>query len=594
MKKIVSYLMLVLCLFLFPFKVRALEVPEIDSDEVITENLIEEEKTNDLEDLVIIEDPQNVLTEVESTIEEETEISTTQDEEEPEEINEEKNIEAQEDAENTSQDDSSFEEGEDGGTTTSEDNLEEQTEPQVIEISEISIAGVSSELVGGEPFIFGGHSTEEEKYSVVREDWIKHEEITQISTTDSNYNNSLPEDYTYIESPDANSKYNYEILVTFKDGYDLAEEFTVIINGSEYAAYIDDLDSETNTYLLYTFYRLQALDKDTEYVELLQLENAVTEAYVDQAPLYGVSSQTDHIRVVGEIWTYYIESGSEEDYEYTVYTNASDPSLLEEYEIPFDKFESGKTYTYIIVVEGEAGYQLAYTVGSNNQQKYKVAINGEEKDYDMYGWLQEDGTYRYYIYVLDTTPIEAEEYTVVDNADPVVIENEIEDVTMTIESEESKIEAVYVDNELISEENYTTEENTILTLLASFLNTLGQGIHNITMKFTNGNMAYTTITIDKATEEDSSQEEPITNEPSAMPLTQNNTEDIKADYTVQLYSNEEKENDNKLEVREKEEEKEEQEKEEKDEDNNVGLIIFLIILILIAIIIPVTIYRKNS
>lgn len=568
MEKKVSYLMLLLCLFLFPFRVHGLEVNEVQDDEVLVENKINDEKTENLEDLVEIEDPEEVL--VEDTSDKNTEEQELGEESTDEELND--NIE---DATDDTTDPA------DNDTAEGDDSQDEPSN-ELIELSQITVTGVISELIGGEPFTFGATSAEADKYSVVREEWYNPGEITKISTSDENYNNALPEGYEYIASPEADKYYHYQLVIRVKEGYELSPEVTLSINGSECNAYWANSSEDTSLYLIDTDFRVQAKNTEEVYVESLDLVDVVTDAYIDQSPLYGASTTTEHFSVFGELWTYFVEEGEGEDATYTVYTNASDSSLKEDYEIDFDKFEEGKTYSYIIVVDAEKGYRLAYTSDTNYTQNYKVTINGEESDCEVGGYKLDDNTYRYYIFVVEKTPTEAATYGVTENADPVVTEGEISDVSMTVDAPNDELESVYVDGTIVSEENYTTEGNTILTLLASFLNTLGQGIHDVTMRFVNGNIATTTITIEsQATEE----------EQAATPMSGQNTSEVAATYTVQNMVDDETVSDNKLEVKEQEKE---EEIEEEQEESNLGLIIFLIILILIAIIIPITIYRKNN
>ena len=157
----------------------------------------------------------------------------------------------------------------------------------------------------------------------------------------------------------------------------------------------------------------------------------------------------------------------------------------------------------------------------------------------------------------------------------------LEDTTIGVDGDFSTFENAFVDGNLVEEENYEVdEEASSITFLQSFLQTLTEGVHNIVLRFTDGHIANTTLTINGPVQE-------------TTPVTETTTTSNvggEVVYTSWTSDVEEKEEEP---AKEKDEEKEKEEEKE-TEKSNIGLIIFLIILILLAIAIPITVYRKKQ
>lgn len=94
--------------------------------------------------------------------------------------------------------------------------------------------------------------------------------------------------------------------------------------------------------------------------------------------------------------------------------------------------------------------------------------------------------------------------------------NEDQDLTFHVDNEPEKLDGVYIDNELVDEENYViTRGSTIVTFKDSFLKTLANGEHSIKMAFTDGeaNMDFTVTNNEPANS--NTQEKPAETKPSS-------------------------------------------------------------------------------
>lgn len=99
--------------------------------------------------------------------------------------------------------------------------------------------------------------------------------------------------------------------------------------------------------------------------------------------------------------------------------------------------------------------------------------------------------------------VEKIEYEVIEGADQKYIITKDTEAKFRIDAEYSLFTQrgkVYVDDELVDEENYTTEEgSTIVTLKQSYVDTLSVGEHTLKVTFADGGVATTNFTIAKVT-----------------------------------------------------------------------------------------------
>ncbi|MBR3210526.1 MAG: hypothetical protein IKF71_01135 [Bacilli bacterium] len=440
MEKKVRYLMLLLCLFLFPIKAFALEgaVEEIDDNVVIEEN-----NTDDLyaEDLIEIENPMKVLLGEESNnndVGDELDPTkkTTEEEEEPsvgeEPKEEENNIE------------SDGEEPTGENPTTGEEPSGE--EPTILELEEFSLTGVKTDLVVGSDFSFGGSSGEPEKYTVVREEWAIYSGAgPTIASSDAAYNVELQASGKLLDAIEENKYYNYRAVLKFADGTTPASTMTAIINGTSYDASIFDYDEETNIAIIHVNIYKQAINPNAQYIDALDLLDVVLDAIAGKTPTFTATTKTEHITLVGERWEFYkMDVSPEGDNEHYIYANASNEELIDpNYDNKFDTFNTDNRYTYLVVVDTEEGYRLNFE--NEDTSYYKVTINGEQKDCEVSSELLDNGGMRYYIYVLfnvEPTVEEIEEAVVEETGEAtstyVYEEEEIEEVaTLLVSKTES-------------------------------------------------------------------------------------------------------------------------------------------------------------
>ena len=585
MEKKVRYLMLLLCLFLFPIRVFALEGDlegEQEKQENIVENISNNENETNLEDLEKIEDPENVLLlGEESDNEEEEKEGEEPSEEEKEEgeittkkvVNEEEKVEGEEEEEEQAP-----------GETT----IEEEPTVTATELSTITLTGVNTSLMDNATVTFSGTSGESDKYTLEREEWVNYYYNGEgyqasYSTSDPTANADYQAQGMYFDTPTEGATYDYYVLLKLADGYSLPEELTAYVNGNTYDAYSIDYDEEENTYYVDIYLTVQGQCGSAEFVDSLAVENAILDAYLGQAPLYGASVATDHFTSFGEVWYGYryveYEDGS---YDYYSAANASNAALLFDYET-FSQFESGIGYQYFIIIKADQGYRLT-PVMIDGEETYNVTINGQSVDslggYIGADYLFEDGVYYYWVGLPEVEATEAATYEVTENPDPVMELEELDDTTIGVDGDFSTFDNAYVDGNLVEKENYTVDTtNNAITFIKSFLQTLAQGVHNVALHFTDGHMAYTTLTINGPEEE-------TTTNNAAQQVSYEEEEEEPTTGTIEEDKTEKKE-DKKDDTKEKKDEKEK-------EKSNIGLIIFLIILILIAIAIPITVYRKKQ
>ena len=576
MEKKVRYLMLLLCLFMLPLKVFALE-GDMDNTQdgnnvVANENINNEIDTN-LEDLKKIGDPNTVLLGENET----DKLDGAEGEEPGEDDPEGEDPEGEESGgeepweDDPESNDPSVGEGEGEPTTT------------VTELTSITLTGVNTELVDTDPVTFSGSSGETDKYQLVREMWNYYDGNGGYTTSsDAAYNAELQEWGEYFETVIEGVTYDYEVTLQLQEGYSLPEDVTVNINGTTYDGFAGLYYESDSLYYVYVDLYAVGKCKDAVLIDSLAVENAILDANIDQTPLYGASTSTEHFTVYGELWEGYTEVQNEDgstDYYYHVNTNLSDLPYDEE---TFQKFDANYTYTYIVVVAVEKGYRLTSTM-DGGEEVFNITINGQTPDYMGGDYVFDDGNYYYYAAITDITPTEAETYEVTENADPVMELEELEDTTIGVDGDFSTFENAFVDGNLVEEDNYEVdEEGSTITFLQSFLQTLAQGVHDVVLRFTDGHIASTTLTINGPEE--------------TTPVTETTatTSGIGGEAVYTTYTSEVEEKVEEPEKEKKEEKEKEKEPEKEKEKSNIGLIIFLIILILLAIAIPITVYKKKQ
>ena len=102
-------------------------------------------------------------------------------------------------------------------------------------------------------------------------------------------------------------------------------------------------------------------------------------------------------------------------------------------------------------------------------------------------------------YVVSVAQLEAVTYEVIDGNDEEVSVDAGSDLTVTASGEVEDFAGLYVDGDLVDEDNYTlTSGSTIVTLKASYLATLEAGTHTLTFLYNDGGTASTTFTVQAA------------------------------------------------------------------------------------------------
>lgn len=199
--------------------------------------------------------------------------------------------------------------------------------------------------------------------------------------------------------------------------------------------------------------------------------------------------------------------------EYSAYITAYPSEMEEGYDEPFvGTFESGKDYYVEVSLMAKEGY--VFTDNDN----MALTVNGKTTNYEMNYW-NADGSpyYMFYVKVSATTEEEAvaeEEntYEYIEGANQTYVVGNGESARFRIDADYSLFEdggAVYVDDELVDEDNYTSKSgSTVIELNEDYVSTLDAGEHTLKVAFNNGESATTTFTVEK--EESTSTKAPKT------------------------------------------------------------------------------------
>ena len=433
MEKKVRYLMLLLCLFLFPFRVYALDEPIED-----TELNTNESSTIVVKDTGYTNDNQMDQTDPE-IVSKEDETEPAGEEEQP------ATPEVGNTTEPTTGTENPVVEGDNtqssnrvllGNPSSDTDTNTDDTEPttendtpkqdaEVTKVKQIHLNDVNTRLTIGEAFNFGATTPDTDEYTVDYEEWIAWENNTGRASADAR-NQELPNEGITVATEVGIPEYEYSVGITFKDGYDFEEtesepdsdgdsytyaDFTV--NGYQVHGYLVYHEEGSKTYRFTLNIYVSPFSKDAEYIDQLELKDVTKDAYIGETPVYTTTTGTEHTRLESEYW-YWIETSEEvalDENGQPILDKDGNPKMLTNYNINFDieAFEGEKEYYHGFIVSIDDGYFLNYLPEAGYENQYKVTINGVETDCNVVPYYDEEtGRMTYDITIKEeVTPVEA-------------------------------------------------------------------------------------------------------------------------------------------------------------------------------------------
>lgn len=585
MQKKVRILMVLLCLFLFPIKVFALE-------ETVGNELNE---SND--DVAIIESVSDIITEIVHAAEGEesnAELIDTSDEADVvDETEEEVKTEVLD------------------NTTTEEVSASDTDE--TIGISTFTINGVTTDLIAGElPTFTGTISSSEEGYSLVFEEWngradddYKYGAYSSSASRNEELANSSNQ---LLTTTYEGSSYSYSFAVLVKNGYSINgyedddQNLVVdaVVNGKTYPSYYYSISSndEGVVYVIQPDVYGTPINPEYTYLESIEFEGVNKNITVGKAPTYTATvgeKSKDYVTIGSEIWSYGVEVEGEEGTYYDSYDNFSNSKFVLEDADTFDTFEEGKTYYHVILFSLADGVKLKTNYGGAGFPYCKVIVDGVEIPVMAYGFMYFDDDPTLYYYV-ETTPEgvvpATSEYSVTEGANSTINSDDSGDLDLVVGADPELFNGLIIDDKNITD-NFTVsgDTDTRVTLKNALLKTLGVGAHNIILTFIDGKSAYTTLTIEEAINEVTTN--PVAAATSNSLVYYSYTDDSN---TTSLAENEEENDDEKEVVKTEKDDKKKTDKPDKAkvEKSNSTFYIILVVLFLIIIAVPFVVDRKKQ
>ena len=223
------------------------------------------------------------------------------------------------------------------------------------------------------------------------------------------------------------------------------------------------------------------IDITLEYPEV----GVTTETPVDDGGYYSFDEQTNKPNIA-------VNAGFDVDVMSSYWVNKD--SYEEEYqyygEAFVGTFEAGNKYYALLELHNCSNKEYAFADAS----KLNITVNGEKAS------VFNVNSYGSSVSITVEVELASDEYVVKEGANQDV--NNTEYATFRINADYNLFKdggKVFVDDNLVDPENYISEEgSTIITLLASYVNTLSVGQHTLKVEFTDSKVATTTFTISKS------------------------------------------------------------------------------------------------
>lgn len=150
-------------------------------------------------------------------------------------------------------------------------------------------------------------------------------------------------------------------------------------------------------------------------------------------------------------------------------------------------FDKDKTYSYVLYVKmNPEAEQAGWVFGPNT----KLKVNGKDVEFSGSNFGEEYGSVYWLTTELTMTPQASgttPDYKIIEGANGVWTQNSDDTLTFRANGDVSKFTGVKVDDNLISDDNYTViSGSTVITLKTDYLKTLSVGKHMLTVVYNDG------------------------------------------------------------------------------------------------------------
>ncbi|MBP3464234.1 MAG: CotH kinase family protein [Clostridia bacterium] len=289
------------------------------------------------------------------------------------------------------------------------------------------------------------------------------------------------------------------------------------------ATYSDDTTSETTDYEINLKDELKISDekvivtyggKSAEF-EIIVKENAVTKLEITKQPTKIEYIEGQNFDATGMVIKGTLLDGTEKEItDYTIENGNGLSKNIIEVEIKYGKLSAYVPITVKenIVTKIEITKQpdkTQYFVGESFDQTGMIVtatfLDGTEKEITNYQITKTDALgIKDKIITIECDGMTADVaitvkeivYTVLEGENRKFIKNYDKDLSIKIDADVTLFQKVFIDDEEIDKSNYViTSGSTIVTLKQSYLNQLSVGTHTMKTVFTDGGVAYSTITI---------------------------------------------------------------------------------------------------
>lgn len=388
-------------------------------------------------------------------------------------------------------------------------NLDYIAENNFATINNIEVSNVNTNLEVGKKPEFTG-TTDNDLYSLVNEIWIDSGNIEP-------YYIEIVKDESFVENPAGkrtncivnNLKYSYAFYLKLQDGYTLSKNATININGTEYSGNQIYIGEEIiNNEVYYSVYvhgiSISVYDENYE-IDTLEISNINDILYDGEKPEFTGTTNSDKYELYYEIWS---EESNEETYDAMVSSDEEQNEAYKEngnfyYEFHLiDKVSKDKTYNYGASIETKNGYSF--------KENVNITLNGGEISSPTSDRVYSNITVLYLDSIFNVTPVVKPEYVIGENAEYDL--NSEEDLLFEVEKDYAMFEGVLLDGEVVSSEMYDSYSgSTIVVLHKELLDTLQEGDHSLSILFSDGINADTTLNIVDNTpvEQEPTEAEPV-------------------------------------------------------------------------------------
>lgn len=317
-----------------------------------------------------------------------------------------------------------------------------------------------------------------DQYEIAYECWEEMENGEPVAfwySDESKYTPSMKRITQFEEG----KTYMYSIELREKNGYTFADNCSVKINGDPISASANVIKTVDGLFAM----NVETIrPQSTKEISVIEINNATLTFKDGDKPVFtGTVPENDQYAFRCEWWSLDENTGivsTEPEWGGDIYKNK------------ITAFEAGKTYHYGV-------YVTAYTADISPDAKLK--INGREVEYTRIG--DESDTQSFWVetdLAMTPTTAEASDYKIIEGANGTWTKNSDGTLTFRANGDFSKFTSVKVDGVLVDQKNYTAVSgSTIITFMKEYLATLSNGIHKLTVVYTDGECS-TNFTVKEA------------------------------------------------------------------------------------------------